>query len=513
MDSSEHRAIGDAASGGSCVNLGGESAEERFWLGYGDVMALSGDFFAADPPAEPDGADAGPTREAGADGNLFSLARVPGDRGRRPGTRDEIVCALRVMAADEAIVDARFAPGGRFADFRFDAGAPYGAVERTVRDRYLAQAATNDDHFLSPGGITSDVGPRPWGSAALAYGHLHRLALEEAWRLGRDRGDVSSAMAREAAAQHFLTDAFTAGHLRTPVAQIRRFWLARYPHFWESLQDRVASETAAALRELAWALRRLPAGFVSDSTRSALKTRTSRYPQLSLGDFLARLFHDWDNRHGLQIEGGGVVFGDGHVHEGITRDLAVAAVRAGIDDVEAAFTLGASGGRLTGDPLYRAVRATTGAPAHAFRAEAMIPRPSPSNPRQNWRATDVETLWDSPIVGATGTTVGEALTEMLRPEGQFIRQLDRLGQGLVEPQGLLSVPILGGWLRQKGARAYHRGFVAPLAGHPKRVILDVVRSGSGDPGPPAAPDRLLPGAGPAPVVAPARDDPRTMAGR
>jgi hypothetical protein len=71
--------------------------------------------------------------------------------------------------------------------------------------------------------------------------------------------------------------------------------------------------------------------------------------------------------------------------------------------------------------------------------------------------------------------VGEALVEMLCPQGQFIRQLDRLGQGLVEAYGLLAVPILGEWLAGKGREAYHRGFVEPLAADPKRSILAVCR--------------------------------------
>jgi hypothetical protein len=44
------------------------------------------------------------------------------------------------------------------------------------------------------------------------------------------------------------------------------------------------------------------------------------------------LFHDWDNSHGLTIDGGDVMFGNGHVHDGATRTLAIAAARAGIDD-------------------------------------------------------------------------------------------------------------------------------------------------------------------------------------
>jgi hypothetical protein len=398
---------------------------------------------------------------------------MPGRRGTRLGTRGEIVCALKVIAADEGFADPRFEARGWLAG-RTSGGRD---VERRVRDRYLQLAATNDDHFVAPGGITHERAPgsaRSFGSAVLAYRHHHEIALELACELGRERGDVARAMAREAAAQHFLTDAFTSGHLRTPVARIRRFWRARYPDFWERLQRRVAADTAATLRELAWPLRALPARFIDDRTLAALQMRTGRYPELSVGDFLARLFHDWDNRHGVAIDTGGVVFGDGHVHEGVTRPLAIAAVRAGIDDIEAAFALGASGSRLSGAPLYRAVRAATGAPRDTFLAEGRIPRPATANPRQNWRAPDLEALWTSPIVGATGATVGEALADMMAPGGQFIRQLDRLGQGLVEPVGLLAVPLFGAWLAGRGRAAYHHGFVEPLAAEPERVIRSVV---------------------------------------
>ena len=474
MDGNEHRSIGDEAFGGALVNVGGEFADERFWLSYGDVMALSGDYLRPEPPVTLAGENAHANLDALVPGDLFSLARVPGHKGTKSDTRDEIVCALKVMTIDEAFVDPRFEPGGAFADFAFSALAASSDVERRVRDRYLELAATNDDHFVTPGGVTHERRTTPFGSAVLAYRHFHQVALEDACRLGRTRGDQSQAMAREAAAQHFLTDAFTAGHMRTPVAQIRRFWHTRYPAFWENLQRLVGLSTAATLRELAWALRLLPDRFVDDSTLSALKKRTSRYPDLSLGDFLARLFHDWDNSHGLTIDGGAVVFGDGHVDQGVTRQLALAAVRAGINDVEAAFELGASGSRLGGEPLYRAVRAVAGTPGDTFLAETKIPRPAAaSNPPQNWQATDVETLWDTPIVGTMGTTVGEALDDMLQPDGYFIRQLDCLGQGLVEAYGLLAVPILGGWLTHKGCQAYHRGFVDPLAAHPKRVILAV----------------------------------------
>src|SRR5438270_13298231 len=96
------------------VNVGGESPDEAFWLSFGDVVALSGDFFrpAAWPTASPEPGQEGPS-EAAAGGGLFSLARVPGGGGIRLDTRDEIVCALKVASLDEAVPDARFLPGGR----------------------------------------------------------------------------------------------------------------------------------------------------------------------------------------------------------------------------------------------------------------------------------------------------------------------------------------------------------------------------------------------------------------
>src|SRR5437763_1048932 len=195
------------------VNVGGESPAEAFWLTFGDVVAVSGDYFR--PGA----------------GGLFTVARVDGRSGTRVGTRDELIAALKVASIDEGGGDARFEPGGEFGHFDFSPRADHSDVERAVRDRYLALAAVNDDHFVAPGRSDAPTGSG-FPSAPAAYRHLHQAALDEAWTLGARGGDLSQAMAREAAAQHYLTDAFASGHLRTPVAAIRRYWKGRYPGFW-----------------------------------------------------------------------------------------------------------------------------------------------------------------------------------------------------------------------------------------------------------------------------------------
>lgn len=84
MRAYEHRAIGDAATGAALVNVGGESAEERFLLSFGDVVALSGDYFR--PHGSPTSGleywqAARP--EADGSGRLFSLACAPGEAGTR----------------------------------------------------------------------------------------------------------------------------------------------------------------------------------------------------------------------------------------------------------------------------------------------------------------------------------------------------------------------------------------------------------------------------------------------
>ncbi|MGA9310257.1 MAG: hypothetical protein WBV74_07785, partial [Pseudonocardiaceae bacterium] len=252
------------------------------------------------------------------------------------------------------------------------------------------------------------------------------------------------------------------------------FWHHRYPQFWQSLQRKVATDTAAALRELTRPARILPDGFVYDRVHAAVQARTRGFPPITFGDLLARVFHDWDNSHGLTLQGGGVLFGDGLLEQGVGEDLVIAAVRAGIDDVEVAYRLGASGSRLQGDALYQAVRSATGAPDVAFRPETRIPILSADNPPQNWRATDAEALWSSPVVGTTGTTVGLAVEETLHLGAEVSRRLDRLGPGVFEVPGLLKVPALRRWVAGKARQAYYQGFVQGLAQDPKATVLAIV---------------------------------------
>jgi len=385
------------------------------------VMALSGDFFAS-RHAGAHGVEGTPDEPEGLPSDdLFRLAAIPGERGTKLGSRDEVICALKVMAVDGAFVDACFEPGGEFSHFRFTATAAATKVERRVRDRFLTLATVNGDHFVAPG--------RP----DTAHDH------------------------------------------KNP----RHFWHHRYPWFWQSLQRKVATDTASALREFLRPARILPDGSLDDRVHTAVQARTRGFPPITLGDLLARVFHDWDNSHGLTLQGGGVLFGDGLLEEGVGKELAVAAVRLGIDDVEVAYRLGVSGSRLRGEAFYRVVRSATGAPDDAFRPETRIPTPSADNPPQNWRAKDAEALWSSPVVGTTGTTVGMAVEETLRLGAEVSRRLDCLGPGVFEVPGLLGIPAVRRWAARKACQAYHLGFIQGLAQDPRAAVLAIVNNEAG----------------------------------
>ena len=92
MKSSEHRAVGEAATAGALVAIGGDSAEGRFALGYGDVVALSDDFFASHRCGVQGVEGTQGEVEGLTSDDLFQLTAIPGERGTKLGTRDEITC-------------------------------------------------------------------------------------------------------------------------------------------------------------------------------------------------------------------------------------------------------------------------------------------------------------------------------------------------------------------------------------------------------------------------------------
>ncbi|WP_405868199.1 DUF4157 domain-containing protein [Streptomyces sp. NBC_01515] len=137
-------------------------------LTYGEILALSGDMYADIDP------------------QTLATSVV--------GTMQRINHASLVEIYDLIpIVHARSATG----EFKI---APTEEVETATGGRYLTLAAHNVSHFSNVGDGHNNIGT--WRE-----GHAAALALAAA-------GQANSAWTMNAAADHFLTDAFSSGHLR-----------------------------------------------------------------------------------------------------------------------------------------------------------------------------------------------------------------------------------------------------------------------------------------------------------
>lgn len=457
--SKEHQSLGDNATSGARYEVGG-GVGDSFRLSHGDLVALSGDYFLAGPETESAGG-------RGRQDDLFDLASRPGSAGQAAGTRDELIWALKLTRGD----DARFARGGAWSEYVFS-----DVVQATVNERYQRLAAANATHFVSPHG--RDAGgqpnPSPEGSAGGSYRRSHEAALRMAYQAGLLGQSIDRGMAMEAAAQHYLTDSFASGHLRTPVGSLRDYWGQRYPLFWYNLRHKIALDTAVRLN----AQTTNPTtvfGTVNqmyEALSQQIEGLATSLPAITLGDLLSKVFHDEDNAAGLDVESGGRMYGDDSLDDpdpnNRTRAAAQGAIVDGNADVQAAYRIGQSaGGTAVSDAeLFAQVRAATRT-GDRYLAETRMPVPVASSVPQNWMAVSLEALWDRPVTGTSGITVGARVIAAFAP-GQAIRDtLDELATRFPETDSRAT-----GDLHPR--RAYLDGFVAPLVANPHDGVLHIL---------------------------------------
>lgn len=450
----EHRSLGNEASGKVTVNVGGLTPDTKFELDFGDVVMLSGDWFAPD--------------------ELRRLAAIPGNQGKQVGSRDEIVYALYSINPK----DPRFVGAGMWASYTINFAGD-NPIKKIVSDRFDNLAAKNASHFAAPRGRDAAGKPLPAAeSAGGNYRLFHESAIDMAYQAGLSKGDVSQALGREAAAHHFLSDAFSAGHVRTPIMQMREYWGSLYPLFWYNLLHKMALDVAAYMNaddtNAATILGSVQT--IYEKIIGEIMVKTKSLPQITLGDLLAKIFHDYDNEHGLDIGGGKKVFGDSNLDNpdpsNVTRQAAVEAMRAGIQDVQEAFSIGKSGIALKKAEVYEAVRDATGTPPNIYGAETKLPQPGPGVPAQNWKAPSFESLWSQKIAGPGSPPISAEIVAALKPGKSVRGQLDRLAPEFDVVQRVVKKGFYLGKVHPR--RAYECGFVAPLAENPYKGMLSII---------------------------------------
>jgi len=459
FSSQEHQSLGDAATQSASYDIGG-AADDPFLLTHGDISSLNGDYFLAGPGTTTAGG-------RGAQDDLFALAARPGNQGQVPGTRDELIWALKIIRGN----DARFATGPwaryTFAD----------AVKAAVEERNQRLAADNDTHFVAPHGrdASGQPNPSPEGSAGTSYRSTHEAALHIAYQAGQRHDSIDRAMAMEAAAQHYLCDSFAAGHLRTPIASIREYWGTKYPLFWYNLRHKIALDTAIRLNDQSTNLTTI-VGTVNqmyEALSQQIETLAASLPAVTMGDLVAKVFHDEDNAAGLNIQGGGRVYGDDNLDtpdpNNRTRAAAQGAILDGNADVQAAYQLGgqAAGGTPIPDAeMFSQVRAATHT-GDRYLAETRMPVPLATEPAQNWLAGSLAELWGIPVTGTTGPTVGSRIIKGLQPGGEIHQTLEQLADQFPETDVHAT-----GDLHPR--MAYRDGFLTPLVTDPQAALIHVL---------------------------------------
>ena len=213
-------------------------------------------------------------------------------------------------------------------------------MKAQVKDRYYALAAANISHFSAG------------GTARNSYEVGHQQALASAFIAGAsgDAARWSEAMMQEAFCNHYLSDMFSAGHVRTPRAAIKTWYSEHFPnsvpqfitymaHWMTSYLDRIG--------DIPWYC---PNPRIEAGIRAQIRELGgSAVDSFSLGDIVSLALHDKDNE-GLNVVSdadpvgnlpGGFKWravGDAHLRDASpesrgTQEMVTAAMRASLAEL------------------------------------------------------------------------------------------------------------------------------------------------------------------------------------
>jgi hypothetical protein len=354
--SPEHLQIGDAATGTEKFTL---CENPHYELTYGEVVALVGDYFSSFDEM---------VRLAQTQHGRDMLDFVLDVKIHERKSRAEYIN----MGKKQAVEDAETAYKALMANNQTH-------FLNTMEDDFLKDNEDKDREI-------PNTGPQ---NGAQAYRYNHLLALFAAHDAAdsslypneqdQDRA-LSLARGKEAGAGHYLTDAFSAGHIRTPRDDVKKYWEANWrgKPFKELFVDWAAMTVIGKHR-----------GPVKEAMKDqvvAALTNVFADDHLDFGDLVSGVLHDYDNEHGVSVLIDGnmhTLYGDGYLNKVGNDGLALAeqAVDAGLAEVEDVYLDGVAGvSRRTAIEGLK----TDG----LFAAERLMPIPTIPISPFNWRADD-----------------------------------------------------------------------------------------------------------------------------
>lgn len=313
MNSGEHELVGDSvALPGLDVPV--LTLRNGASVSYGQVVALAGDFYAVPGKPIAQGVDAA-DRAARFTAALASLHDAP---------RAELTAVLQAVSAESAAITAAL-QHGTAASQTYQSGHDLAYTEMTG-GRYLELAGDNIDHFGR--------------DALIAFGTGHRMAVALAVQAAAGGpATLHDAYLTSAFAAHFLTDLFSAGHLRVERARL---------HAW----SRIAVPGIS----------------------------------LAVGDYLAMKAHGEDCRYGVAVGNARgdrtVMFGDARIFDqenAVGLALAREAVAACVQEVHEAFRSGVDPFAEVPEDLSPDLLPTAAAPLVPDLGQAADPATNPQH--------------------------------------------------------------------------------------------------------------------------------------
>jgi hypothetical protein len=452
----EHKAVGDAALDARWKLPGGTLFKELD-LTFGDWVAL-GDWFE-DIADVKNALRAHPDRDTV--GQLYYTVLVkirPKTEPERQKVEREYMGTL-FNKDDKAAVEARY------------------ALLKTRNIKHFPNPLVGDTALGTAEKATRRRDGKPFGAIAqYRADHLDAIGLAtSAGQLG-DQRLLGEALAIDGFACHFLTDAFSASHTRTPRSSIETYWDKKVPDFDGRLVKWLADEVLFAMNPP------LPLGVVRDVARKKIRRVV---PPLSFGDVVGLVVHDWEGAHGKDGHGPLVdvagqrfrTVGDDRLlpaaatfkqrkSEGELKAIlknkkatdaertfagATLAVRASVQDVERAFELGKK--RRKRSDVIAALMGKD----RLFASERLIPKAVP-DARQP--ADDRMPKWDYDTLDQllADPKIREALPESARkvaePFEDTIKELDasnavkaQLRLAVIKPLKSGNIPTIAAWLK------------------------------------------------------------------
>jgi hypothetical protein len=454
----EHKAIGDAALKRRW-RLPGSALFKELELTFGDWIAL-GDWFE----------NVGDVKRIMRGEPLEGEEKVgivkPDKSGNRPDTIGQLYYAVLVKIRPKTEHERKTVEDAYM-------GTLFTEVDKAaVEERYGRLKTRNIKHFPNP--LVGDTelttaqkatrrrDGKPFGAIAqYRADHLDAIGLAiSAGQLGDDRL-LGEAVAMDGFACHYLTDAFSASHTRTPRSSIETYWDAKVPKFDDRLVKWLADEVALAVNRspsglLEWLGVTIGAPFNLVRSKAREKIRPV-VPQLSFGDVVGLVVHDWEgahgpNRHGPLVEVAGARFrtvGDDALlpvigkfqafksDRALTAMLknpkehdaertfagATLAVRASVEDLDRAFALAHKNRKRPRKDIIASLMGKDG----LFASERYIPKavPDAKQPEDDrmpkWDYATVDELLHDPKISAA---LPESAKKVAEPFEDTIKHLD-----------------------------------------------------------------------------------------